>query len=110
MRILVMNPNTTASMIEGHCEGYLGAAAVLDRLFTAGPLQRCAGVRGTGLGVLQLEEDRERTVETAVGLGLSASKVRSFAPPRPKAIGSCPLGAHLPQSPGSPSGPGSGPR
>ncbi|MGI5471570.1 aspartate/glutamate racemase family protein [Streptomyces sp. CA-132043] len=151
MRILVMNPNTTASMtasiratatavaspdteiiateplwgpesIEGHFEGYLSAAAVLDRLttldfpfdalvmagfgepgregaqelldvpvlditesaaqmammlghsygvvttldravpqirdrlLTAGLLQRCAGVRGTGLGVLELEE------------------------------------------------------
>ncbi|POX37645.1 Asp/Glu/hydantoin racemase [Streptomyces sp. Ru73] len=164
MRILVMNPNTTASMtasiratatavaspgteiiateplwgpesIEGHFEGYLSAAAVLDRLttldfpfdalvmagfgepgregaqelldvpvlditesaaqmammlghsygvvttldravpqirdrlLTAGLLQRCAGVRGTGLGVLELEEDAERTtriiVETA---------------------------------------------
>ncbi|WP_030613348.1 aspartate/glutamate racemase family protein [Streptomyces sclerotialus] len=164
MRILVMNPNTTASMtasirttatavaspgteiiateplwgpesIEGHFEGYLSAAAVLDRLttldtpfdalvmagfgepgregaqelldvpvlditesaaqmammlghsygvvttldravpqirdrlLTAGLLQRCAGVRGTGLGVLELEEDPERTariiVETA---------------------------------------------
>ncbi|MER7399216.1 aspartate/glutamate racemase family protein [Streptomyces sp. NPDC000151] len=164
MRILVMNPNTTASMtasiratatavaapgteilateplwgpesIEGHFEGYLSAAAVLDRLatldapfdalvmagfgepgregaqelldvpvlditesaaqmammlghsygvvttldravpqvrdrlLTAGLLQRCAGVRGTGLGVLELEEDARRTeriiVETA---------------------------------------------
>ncbi|MFI8993616.1 aspartate/glutamate racemase family protein [Streptomyces sp. NPDC053542] len=164
MRILVMNPNTTASMtasiratatavaapgteilateplwgpesIEGHFEGYLSAAAVLDRLttidtpfdalvmagfgepgregaqelldvpvlditesaaqmammlghsygvvttldravpqisdrlLTAGLLQRCAGIRGTGLGVLELEEDAHRTeriiVETA---------------------------------------------
>ncbi|MFI9031239.1 aspartate/glutamate racemase family protein [Streptomyces sp. NPDC053560] len=164
MRILVMNPNTTASMtasiratatavaspgteiiateplwgpesIEGHFEGYLSAAAVLDRLttldfsydalvmagfgepgregaqelldvpvlditesaaqmammlghsygvvttldravpqirdrlLTAGLLQRCAGVRGTGLGVLELEEDADRTtriiIETA---------------------------------------------
>lgn len=242
MRIVVMNPNTTASMtasiraiaeqsagpgtqifateplwgpesIEGHFEGYLSAAAVLDRLttleepfdalvmagfgepgregaqelldvpvlditecaaqlammlghtygvvttldravpqiqdrlLTAGLLQRCAGVRGTGLGVLELEEDEARTVdvivetarklveedhaeviclgcggmaglqekvsaalgvpvvdgvaaavkfaESVVGLGLSTSKSRSFAPPRPKAIGSWPLSAHL---------------
>jgi allantoin racemase len=260
MRILVMNPNTTASMtasiraiaeasaspgteilaaeplwgpesIEGHFEGYLSAAAVLDRLatfpsdqpfdalvmagfgepgregaqeildvpvlditesaaqlammlghtygvvttldravpqirdrlLTAGLLQRCAGVRGTGLGVLELEEDQERTVgavvatarraveedgaeviclgcggmaglqekvsaalgglpvvdgvaaavkfaEAAVGLGLSTSKVRSFAPPRPKAIGSWPLSAHLPGVRGSAPGSGPGPR
>ncbi|GAA0461213.1 aspartate/glutamate racemase family protein [Streptomyces olivaceiscleroticus] len=241
MRILVMNPNTTASMtasiratatavaspgteiiateplwgpesIEGHFEGYLSAAAVLDRLttldfsfdalvmagfgepgregaqelldvpvlditesaaqmammlghsygvvttldravpqirdrlLTAGLLQRCAGVRGTGLGVLELEEDAERTtriiVETArevvrdgaeviclgcggmaglqervsaelgvpvvdgvaaavkfaeavAGLGLATSAVRSFAPPRPKRIGSWPLSTQL---------------
>ncbi|MEU7489629.1 aspartate/glutamate racemase family protein [Streptomyces sp. NPDC042319] len=161
MRILVMNPNTTASMtasiratatavaspgteiiateplwgpesIEGHFEGYLSAAAVLDRLttldfsydalvmagfgepgregaqelldvpvlditesaaqmammlghsygvvttldravpqirdrlLTAGLLQRCAGVRGTGLGVLELEEDADRTTRVIV--------------------------------------------
>ncbi|MEU2366734.1 aspartate/glutamate racemase family protein [Streptomyces noursei] len=241
MRILVMNPNTTASMtasiratatavaapgteilateplwgpesIEGHFEGYLSAAAVLDRLatldtpfdalvmagfgepgregaqelldvpvlditecaaqmalmlghsygivttldravpqirdrlLTAGLLQRCAGVRGTGLGVLELEEDPERTVEVilqtaravvrdgaeviclgcggmaglqervaaelgvpvvdgvaaavkfaeaVVGLGLTTSAQRSFAPPCPKAIGSWPLSRHL---------------
>ncbi|OPF78552.1 Asp/Glu/hydantoin racemase [Streptomyces antioxidans] len=241
MRILVLNPNTTASMtasiraiaeasaspgteivateplwgpesIEGHFEGYLSAAAVLDRLatydepfdalvmagfgepgregaqelldvpvldiaesaaqmammlghsygvvttldravpqirdrlLTAGLLGRCAAVRGTGLGVLELEADPERTVgavvriaseaverdgaeviclgcggmaglrdrvsaalggvpvvdgvaaavrfaESVVGLGLSTSKVRSFAPPRPKAIGGWPVSA-----------------
>ncbi|GAA1142585.1 MULTISPECIES: aspartate/glutamate racemase family protein [Streptomyces violaceusniger group] len=241
MRILVLNPNTTASMtasiraiaeasaspgteivateplwgpesIEGHFEGYLSAAAVLDRLATydepfdalvmagfgepgregaqelldvpvlditesaaqmammlghaygvvttldravpqirdrlliAGLAQRCAAVRGTGLGVLELEEDPERTVEavvrtarevverdgaeviclgcggmaglqdqvsaalggvpvvdgvaaavrfaeSVVGLGLSTSKVRTFAPPRPKAIGGWPVSA-----------------
>jgi allantoin racemase len=242
MRILVMNPNTTASMtdsiratatsaaspgtrviaaeplwgpesIEGHFEGYLSAAAVLDRLatfdepfdalvmagfgepgregaqelldvpvlditesaaqmammlghaygivttldravpqiqdrlLTAGLGQRCAAVRGTGLGVLELEEDPARTVEviietarevvragaeviclgcggmaglqekvaaalgvpvvdgvaaavrfaeSVVGLGLTTSVARSFAPPRPKSIGSWPLSAHLP--------------
>ncbi|MEJ8651113.1 aspartate/glutamate racemase family protein [Streptomyces sp. MS1.AVA.3] len=245
MRILVMNPNTTASMtasiratataaaapgteiiateplwgpesIEGHFEGYLSAAAVLDRLatlerdfdalvmagfgepgregaqelldvpvlditesaaqmammlghaygivttldravpqiqdrlLTAGLLQRCAAVRGTGLGVLELERDVERTVEViietareavragaeviclgcggmaglqekvaaalgvpvvdgvaaavkfaeaVVGLGLTTSTGRSFAPPRPKAIGSWPLSTHLRPSP-----------
>ncbi|MFE2188846.1 aspartate/glutamate racemase family protein [Streptomyces sp. NPDC059455] len=241
MRILVLNPNTTASMtasiraiaeasaspgteivateplwgpesIEGHFEGYLSAAAVLDRLATydepfdalvmagfgepgregaqelldvpvlditesaaqlammlghaygvvttldravpqirdrlliAGLAQRCAAVRGTGLGVLELEEDPERTVEaivrtareaverdgaeviclgcggmaglqdqvsaalggvpvvdgvaaavrfaeSVVGLGLSTSKVRTFAPTRPKAIGGWPVSA-----------------
>ncbi|MDT0455902.1 aspartate/glutamate racemase family protein [Streptomyces sp. DSM 41527] len=246
MRLLVMNPNTTASMtaairvtataaaapgteiiaaqprwgpesIEGHFEGYLSAAAVLDRLatfdtpfdalvmagfgepgregaqelldvpvlditesaaqmammlghaygivttldravpqirdrlLTAGLLQRCAAVRGTGLGVLELEEDPERTVEViietarevvragaeviclgcggmaglqervavalgipvvdgvaaavkfaeaVVGLGLTTSAGRSFAPPRPKVIGSWPLSTHLRPSPG----------
>lgn len=246
MRLLVMNPNTTASMtaairvtataaaapgteiiatqplwgpesIEGHFEGYLSAAAVLDRLatfdtpfdalvmagfgepgregaqelldvpvlditesaaqmammlghaygivttldravpqirdrlLTAGLLQRCSAVRGTGLGVLELEEDPGRTVEViietarevvragaeviclgcggmaglqervaaelgipvvdgvaaavkfaeaVVGLGLTTSAGRSFAPPRPKAIGSWPLSAHLRPSPG----------
>ncbi|WP_413806598.1 aspartate/glutamate racemase family protein [Streptomyces sp. OE57] len=241
MRILVLNPNTTASMtasiraiaeasaspgteivateplwgpesIEGHFEGYLSAVAVLDRLatydepfdalvmagfgepgregaqelldvpvlditesaaqmammlghaygvvttldravpqirdrlLTAGLSQRCAAVRGTGLGVLELEADPERTVEaivriarevverdgaeviclgcggmaglqdrvsaalggvpvvdgvaaavrfaeSVVGLGLSTSKVRTFAPPRPKAIGGWPVSA-----------------
>ncbi|MBP8536738.1 aspartate/glutamate racemase family protein [Streptomyces sp. MK37H] len=241
MRILVLNPNTTASMtasiraiaeasaspgteivateplwgpesIEGHFEGYLSAAAVLDRLatydepfdalvmagfgepgregaqelldvpvlditesaaqmammlghaygvvttldravpqirdrlLTAGLSQRCAAVRGTGLGVLELEADPERTVEaivriarevverdgaeviclgcggmaglqdrvsaalggvpvvdgvaaavrfaeSVVGLGLSTSKVRAFARPRPKAIGGWPVSA-----------------
>lgn len=244
MHILVLNPNTTASMtatiralaeesarpgtqitaaeplwgpesIEGHFEGQLSAAAVLDRLATwdgepfdalvmagfgepgreaaqelldvpvfditecaaqmammlghsysvvttldravpqiedrlssSGLLQRCASVRGTGLGVLELEEDRDRTVreilgqartavaedraevvclgcggmaglreqveaelavpvvdgvaaavafaEAAVGLILTTSKVRSFAPPRPKTIASWPLSRHLP--------------
>ncbi|RXS84470.1 Asp/Glu/hydantoin racemase [Streptomyces sp. TM32] len=242
MRILVMNPNTTASMtasiraiaeasaspgteilateplwgpesIEGHFEGYLSAAAVLDRLTTidvpfdalvmagfgepgregaqevldgpvlditecaaqmamllghsygvvttldravpqiedrlrtAGLLQRCASVRATGLGVLELEEDAEVTVKAVIAtarrlieedraeviclgcggmaglrekvsaalgvpvvdgvaaavkfaeacheLGLSTSKVRSFAGPRPKTIGSWPLSQHL---------------
>ncbi|TMU90418.1 aspartate/glutamate racemase family protein [Streptomyces sp. DASNCL29] len=240
MRILVLNPNTTAAMtadirdlaeavaspgttivateplwgpesIEGHFEGYLSAAAVLDRLttfdepfdalvmagfgepgregaqelldvpvldiaesaaqmammlghsygvvttldravpqirdrlLTAGLLARCAGVRGTGLGVLELEADRERTVEVIVatarevverdgaeviclgcggmaglrervskalggvpvvdgvaaavkfaealvGLGLSTSKARAFAAPRPKTIVGWPIG------------------
>ena len=36
---------------------------IRDRLLTAGLLQRCASVRGTGLGVLELEEDADRTVE-----------------------------------------------
>ena len=117
-----------------------------DRLLTAGLLQRCAGVRGSGLGVLELEEDPERTVaviietarqvvrdgaeviclgcggmaglqeevaaglgvpvvdgvaaavkfaETLVDLGLTTSTQRSFAPPRPKVIGSWPLSTHL---------------
>lgn len=172
MRILVMNPNTTASMtasiratatavaapgtdilateplwgpesIEGHFEGYLSAAAVLDRLatldtpfdalvmagfgepgregaqelldvpvlditesaaqmammlghaygvvttldravpqirdrlLTAGLLQRCAGVRGTGLGVLELEGDPERT--TRIIIDTARSLVRDGA-------------------------------
>ncbi|MFD7921658.1 aspartate/glutamate racemase family protein [Streptomyces sp. NPDC059740] len=247
MRLLVMNPNTTAAMtatirataesvaspgtqilateptwgpesIEGHFEGYLSAAAVLDRLctleadlrpfdalvmagfgepgregaqelldvpvlditecaaqmalflghsygvvttldravpqiedrlLTAGLAQRCAAVVGTGLGVLELEEDPERTVEViieraretlragaevvclgcggmaglqervsaalgvpvvdgvaaavkfaeaVVGLGLTTSTARSFAPPRPKRIGGWPLGVHLAQA------------
>lgn len=123
---------------------------IQDRLLTAGLLQRCASVRGTGLGVLELEEDADRTVreiltqaraaveedhaevvclgcggmaglrerveaelgvpvvdgvaaavgfaEAVVGLGLSTSKVRSFAPPRPKTITSWPLSRYLPPS------------
>ncbi|KPC63858.1 aspartate/glutamate racemase family protein [Streptomyces chattanoogensis] len=123
---------------------------IRDRLLTAGLLQRCAAVHGTGLGVLELEADPERTVEVitetarevvragaeviclgcggmaglqervaaalgvpvvdgvaaavkfaeaVVGLGLTTSTARSFAPPRPKAIGSWPLSAHLPLGP-----------
>ncbi|MER6998821.1 aspartate/glutamate racemase family protein [Streptomyces sp. NPDC000410] len=120
---------------------------IQDRLLTAGLLQRCASVRGTGLGVLELEEDEARTVEviietarkvveedraevvclgcggmaglqekvsaalgvpvvdgvaaavkfaeSLVSLGLTTSKARSFAPPRPKTIGSWPLHQHL---------------
>ena len=43
MRILVMYPSTTASMIEGHFEGYLSAAAVLDRLLSSAHLPRAPG-------------------------------------------------------------------
>ena len=141
------------AMLLGHSYGIVttldrAVPQIQDRLLTAGLLQRCAAVRGTGLGVLELEEDEDRTVEAvvstarrlveedgaevvclgcggmaglqekvsaslggvpvvdgvaaavkfaeaAVGLGLSTSKVRSFAPPRPKVIGSWPLSAHL---------------
>ncbi len=37
------------------------AALIEDSLLTAGLLAHCAGVAGTGLGVLELEEDPERT-------------------------------------------------
>lgn len=109
-----------------------------DRLLVAGLSARCASVRASGLSVLELEEDRARTVETIVAesvraveedraeviclgcggmaglaerveeatdvpvvdgvaaavtvaeslvrLGLTTSKVRTYAPPRPKAV------------------------
>jgi allantoin racemase len=118
-----------------------------DRLKLAGLLDRCASVRASGLGVLELEESpdcavaaivdeakravegdraeviclgcggmaaldaavREATdvpvvdgvsaavklAESLVGLGLRTSKVRTYAPPRPKAITSWPLSTHL---------------
>ncbi|GAA2200098.1 aspartate/glutamate racemase family protein [Sinomonas flava] len=114
-----------------------------DRLRLAGLDARCASVRASGLGVLELEEDPERAVkeivaqaEAAVGddraevivlgcggmsgldarirercgvpvvdgvaaavavaeglvrLGLSTSKVRTYAPPRPKKVTGWPL-------------------
>lgn len=143
------------AMMLGHTYGVVttldrSVPQIQDRLLTAGLLQRCAGVRGTGLGVLELEEDEERTVEVvvetarkavdedraeviclgcggmaglqekvsaalgvpvvdgvaaavkfaeaAVSLGLSTSTSRSFAPPRPKVIGSWPLHQHLRRS------------
>jgi allantoin racemase len=116
-----------------------------DRLRLAGLDARCASVRASGLGVLELEEDPERAVkeivaqaEAAVGddraevivlgcggmsgldarirercgvpvvdgvaaavavaeglvrLGLSTSKVRTYAPPRPKKVTGWPLSA-----------------
>jgi allantoin racemase len=118
-----------------------------DRLKLAGLLERCASVRASGLGVLELEESPERAVaaivdqakraveddraeviclgcggmagldeqvlaatgvpvvdgvsaalrlaESLVGLGLRTSKVRTYAPPRPKALKSWPLSTHL---------------
>ncbi|GAB7030175.1 aspartate/glutamate racemase family protein [Streptomyces platensis subsp. malvinus] len=139
------------AMMLGHAYGIVttldrAVPQIQDRLLTAGLLQRCAAVRGAGLGVLELEEDPERTVaviietaravvragaeviclgcggmagldekvaaelgvpvvdgvaaavkfaEAVVGLGLVTSTARSFAPPRPKAIGSWPLSTHL---------------
>lgn len=38
-----------------------------DRLLLAGLDRRCVAVVGSGLGVLELEEDRDRTIETIVG-------------------------------------------
>ena len=118
-----------------------------DRLKLAGLLERCSSVRSTGLGVLELEQDPERTTKAIVeqaqlavtedgaeaiclgcggmagldarvaeatgvpvvdgvaaavklaealhGLGLRTSKVRSFAPPRPKVVTGWPLHRHL---------------
>lgn len=37
-----------------------------DRLLLAGMMERCASVRSSGLGVLELEEDPERAVEAIV--------------------------------------------
>ena len=114
-----------------------------DRLTLAGLLTRCASVRSSGLGVLQLEEDPERAVtaivaeaehavredkaeviclgcggmagldaavrdatgvpvvdgvtaavkiaESLVGLGLSTSKIRTYAAPRRKRVTGWPL-------------------
>ncbi|GHG49255.1 Asp/Glu/hydantoin racemase [Sinomonas cellulolyticus] len=116
-----------------------------DRLRLAGLDARCASVRASGLGVLELELDPERAVkeivaqaeaavhedraevivlgcggmsgldaqirercgvpvvdgvaaavsvaEGLVRLGLSTSKVRTYAPPRPKKVTGWPLGA-----------------
>ncbi|MFH9247844.1 aspartate/glutamate racemase family protein [Streptomyces lydicus] len=139
------------AMMLGHAYGVVttldrAVPQIQDRLLTAGLLQRCAAVRGTGLGVLELEEDPARTVEViietarevvragaeviclgcggmagldaevasalgvpvvdgvaaavkfaeaVVGLGLTTSTARSFAPPRPKVIGAWPLSRHL---------------
>jgi allantoin racemase len=140
------------AMMLGHSYGVVttlerAVPQIRDRLLTAGLQARCASVRGTGLGVLELEEDPERTVaavvdtarkaveedgaeviclgcggmaglgekvtaelgvpvvdgvaaavsfaEAVVRLGLSTSKVRAFAEPRPKHIGSWPLSARL---------------
>jgi allantoin racemase len=114
-----------------------------DRLRLAGLLGRCASIRASGLGVLDLEADPGRAVqaiveqaqravaedgaeviclgcggmagldekiaadtgapvvdgvtaavklaEALVGLGLSTSKVRTYAPPRPKRVTGWPL-------------------
>jgi allantoin racemase len=114
-----------------------------DRLLLAGLDRRCASVRASGLGVLELEEDPGRAVkaivaeaqraveddkaeviclgcggmagldeavreatgvpvvdgvaaavklaESLVGLGLRTSKVRTYAPPRPKRLTGWPL-------------------
>ncbi|MDR2256264.1 MAG: aspartate/glutamate racemase family protein [Arthrobacter sp.] len=116
-----------------------------DRLRLSGLLQRCASVRASGLGVLELESDPDRAVEaiveqatravvddkaevivlgcggmaeleervkaatgvpivdgvraavtvaeSLVRLGLSTSKVRTYAPPRPKRVTGWPLTA-----------------
>jgi allantoin racemase len=117
------------------------------RLRLAGLLDRCASVRASGLGVLDLDGDPDYAVaaivkeaclavdqdraeviclgcggmagltekvaatagvpvvdgvaaavklaESLCGLGLSTSKVRTYAPPRPKTIRSWPLSRHL---------------
>ncbi len=116
-----------------------------DRLLLAGLSARCASVRASGLGVLELEEDPERAVEaiaqqaeeavridkaeviilgcggmaglndrvaertgvpivdgvaaavtiaeSLVRLGLSTSKVRTYASPRPKKVTGWPIGS-----------------
>ncbi|PJG59176.1 aspartate/glutamate racemase family protein [Aeromonas cavernicola] len=113
-----------------------------DRLRLAGLLQRCASIRASGLGVLELEEHPERAIdaiaaqavlaveqdkaeviilgcggmsglrervsqrtgvpivdgvaaavtiaESLVRLGLTTSKVRTYAPPRPKQVSGWP--------------------
>lgn len=43
-----------------------------DRLLVAGLLSRCASVRASGLSVLELEEDAERTVNAIVGESIRA--------------------------------------
>lgn len=117
-----------------------------DRLILAGLHDRCASVRSSGLGVLELESDPERAVEAIVAeariaveqdraevivlgcggmaelkdrvvdrcgvpvvdgvqaavavaeglvnLGLTTSKVRTYAPPRPKRVTGFPALAH----------------
>lgn len=114
-----------------------------DRLLLAGMMERCASVRSSGLGVLELEEDPERAVEAIVAeaeravhddraevivlgcggmaelkdrvvercgvpvvdgvqaavavaeglvqLGLTTSKTRTYAPPRPKRVTGFPV-------------------
>lgn len=114
-----------------------------DRLLLAGMMERCASVRSSGLGVLELEEDPERAVEAIVAeaeravhddraevivlgcggmaelknrvvercgvpvvdgvqaavavaeglvqLGLTTSKSRTYAPPRPKRVTGFPV-------------------
>ena len=59
------------AMMLGHAYGIVttldrAVPQIQDRLLTAGLLQRCAAVRGTGLGVLELEQDAERTVEVII--------------------------------------------
>jgi allantoin racemase len=119
-----------------------------DRLRIAGLLSRCASVRASGLGVLELEDDSGRALdaiaaeavravredhaeviclgcggmaglddkvraatgtpvvdgvaaavklaESLVGLGLSTSKIGTYAPPRPKRVTGWPIGvAHV---------------
>jgi allantoin racemase len=119
-----------------------------DRLKLAGLDARCASVRASGLGVLELEEHPDRAVEaiveqsrraveddkaevivlgcggmagldeqirrslgvpvvdgvaaavtiaeSLVRLGLSTSKVRTYAPPRPKNVVGWPIGSPVP--------------
>ncbi len=67
------------AMMLGHSYGVVttldrAVPQIRDRLLTAGLLGRCAGVRGTGLGVLELEADRERTVELLGGVPVPARR------------------------------------
>ncbi|HBX80679.1 MAG TPA: Asp/Glu/hydantoin racemase [Propionibacteriaceae bacterium] len=118
-----------------------------ERLLLGGLMEHCASVRSSGLSVLELEEDEEKTVaaivaesrkavdedraevivlgcggmagldkaitaatgapvvdgvaaavklaESLVRLGLSTSKVRTYAPPRPKTVLKWPLHKYL---------------
>lgn len=122
-----------------------------DRLLLAGMMERCASVRSSGLGVLELESDPERAVEAIVAeaeravredraevivlgcggmaelkdrvvercgvpvvdgvqaavavaeglvqLGLRTSKVRTYAPPRPKRVTGFPVPRERPPAP-----------
>ncbi|HSK39222.1 MAG TPA: aspartate/glutamate racemase family protein [Arenibaculum sp.] len=85
MRLLVLNPNTTATMTDGIAEAVARDRAEVIVLGCAGMAGLCRWLTGEfGLPVVDGVTAAVKLVEGLVGLGLRTSKAGAYAPPLPK--------------------------